>query len=254
MRIAAPRGTAPLLPSVTPALAGLSEDSDGQAPVHATPDKGCRLSTWTAAGWRASLSPRASFRFLHIRRRTGTTTSRVDFLVLREEGDIPSPPSPAPPLAPCDVREMRWLTSRAGSGLAISREACLRDRSSFERRIASAFQRPIPLLERDSAHLVRRARSASRGGPSRAFCAHRTAGIARGRDARPLRPPRSVASREGRYVLAKTEVRSTAIAPLRARGSLPAFAQVDLSSTQHLCSGRAPTLCSWESLRLFNPP
>jgi hypothetical protein len=94
-----------------------------------------------------------------------------------------------------------------------------------------------------------RAIAAAGGGTSRALRLHRGDSHENGsrRSSVPALP------REGRSVPAKTEVRSTASAPARDRGSLPALTQVGLSSTRHLCS-RAPTLCSSREPAPFRPP
>jgi hypothetical protein len=125
----------------------------------------------------------------------------------------------------------------------------------LERRLASPFDGRVPSSNRLRAPLCR-ARTATRGGPSRASCSHRVGCISRERESadyrRGLRFPHRPAKSDA-FPRTPRCVPPFCACP-RPRGSLPAFVQVGLSSTQHLRPEEHRRFAARESLRLFNHP
>jgi len=101
-----------------------------------------------------------------IRRCTGTDRERLQFLVLQTRATNPSLPSPSS--AP--LRRRHGLTSLAGR---TSEEACLAWTGPARVKVRAALSAGEAPPRTSSAHLVRRASSATKGGTSRAFCPHR---------------------------------------------------------------------------------
>ena len=100
------------------------------------------------------------------------------------------------------------------------------------RAVVSAGEAPP---RTSSAHLFRRASSATRGGTPRAFCLHRVVCPTRAWDEPPHRPPLPASPREGLCVATKTEVRSTAVL-LRDREDRSPFSRKRASSPRGTCA------------------
>jgi len=138
-----------------------------------------------------------------IRRCTGTDRELLRFLVL--QGKVTNLSLPSPSSAPS--RGRHGLTSRAERA---SEEACLAWTGPAQvkvRAVVSAGEAPP---RTSSAHLIRRASTATKGGSSRAFCPHRVfTPRERGVSHHEASGSRTAPRREMHST--KTEVRSTVV-------------------------------------------
>ena len=215
----------------------------GQAPVHALL---CIDQAFdpVVSRWRASLSPRAFYRLLQYDDARAPTASSF---VPRAAGEVTTSPPPSPSSAPS--RGRHGLTSHARVLPKKPRAADRADSSEGSRRLSTGepLLEPVPHTSFVVRALLRR------GGTSRAFCSHRVTRSAR-TGASHARPPVPARPAKGRCVPTKTEVRSAALRLHETRGSLPALAQVGLSSTRHLCVPKSADALQLGEPAPFRPP